>query len=249
MVLPAWRREVWRITLRRTAFACLLALGLCSCGTYEANPDRTALGPFGDVTPIASVPLDPRPVSMSTARPSVQVVTGTDLTQPAPLTQPTSLEQFAPLVSGNAQPGSPTPTLLAKPAAPALAPMDPTWQKSSATYARPAKPAAQAVVPEETARILNRPGWLVRDASGSKWVFQFQRTANDAQPVTPMEVLPCAFLAAMEEVAVGQAPRQVTFRISGEVTQYRERDYLLIRSAVEELDSSATTQPVPPVQP
>lgn len=244
MVLPAGRREVWRVNVRRTAFACLLALGLCSCGTYEANPDRTAMGPFGDVTPIASVPLDPRPAS--TARPSVQVVTGTDLAQPAPLT---SLEQFAPQAWGNAQPGSPMPTLLAKPAAPALAPMDPTWQKASSTYARPAKPAAQAVLPEDTARILNCPGWLVRDASGSKWVFQFQRTANDALPVTPMEVLPCAFLAAMEEVAAGQAPQQVIFRISGEVTRYRERDYLLIRSAVEELGSSATTQPSQSVQP
>ena len=91
-------------------------------------------------------------------------------------------------------------------------------------------PGAPAVtVMREGTDIVNRVGRLTRSADGTQWEFTLEsdgRTMLDP----PVIVLPNLTLMLMESNATG-SNREVRFRVTGEVTEYRGRNYVLLRKA------------------
>ncbi len=75
--------------------------------------------------------------------------------------------------------------------------------------------------------IVNRAGRLTRSADGLQWEFTFEsdgRTMLDP----PMIILPNSKLMELESRA-GSANRDPRFRITGSVTEYRGRNYILLQ--------------------
>lgn len=80
---------------------------------------------------------------------------------------------------------------------------------------------------KESAMIVDRVGRLVYDPDEQMWMFAFE---SDASHLTeaPIALLPCQLLEVMEKRTY-QSTRRVKFRISGRVTKYQNRNYLLLR--------------------
>ena len=116
----------------------------------------------------------------------------------------------------------------AKPLAPTTAPAGGTVDATSGAAA--VAPGAPVVtVMREGTDLVNRVGRLTRSADGNGWEFTFEsdgRTMLDP----PVIILPNLTLMLMENNAAG-ASRDVRFRITGEVTEYRGRNYVLLRKA------------------
>jgi len=96
-------------------------------------------------------------------------------------------------------------------------------------------PAVEASAPKEprTNRIRegqfiwNRTGRLTKDDKTGTYVFTFDADGKGmADP--PMALLPSHLLMSMED-ASEKATRPVKFKISGEVTEYRGKNYLYVR--------------------
>ncbi len=87
--------------------------------------------------------------------------------------------------------------------------------------------APTVTVMREGTDIVNRVGRLTRSADGQQWEFTFEsdgRTMLDP----PLIVLPNLTLMRMESAITGTS-RDLRFRITGEVTEYRGRNYILLR--------------------
>jgi hypothetical protein len=100
----------------------------------------------------------------------------------------------------------------------------------------PAQPLVEGVAPNEPPPlrlkegqyITNRVGRLVRDEKSGIMLFVFDSDGKQmAEP--PMGVIPSSLLALMED-ASDHGTKPVRFRVSGEVTQYRGRNYLYIKA-------------------
>ena len=92
-------------------------------------------------------------------------------------------------------------------------------------------PGAPAVtVMREGSLIVDRTGRFVRNSDGQQWEFVFDADGR-ALKDPPVVVLPNLTMMAMENYATGTS-RELRFRITGEVTEYRGRNYVLLRKAV-----------------
>src|SRR5687767_473262 len=92
-------------------------------------------------------------------------------------------------------------------------------------------PGAPAVtVMREGSLIIDRTGRFVRNNDGQQWEFVFDADGR-AMKDPPVVVLPNLTMMAMENYATGTS-RELRFRITGEVTEYRGRNYVLLRKAV-----------------
>jgi hypothetical protein len=98
------------------------------------------------------------------------------------------------------------------------------------------RPTVEATAPNEPMvkriregqHIWTRTGRLVRDDRSGTFVFAFDADGKGmADP--PMALLPSHLLMSMED-ASEKGNRPVKFRVSGEVTEYRGKNYLYVRS-------------------
>jgi len=78
------------------------------------------------------------------------------------------------------------------------------------------------------AMIVNRLGRLVKAPGEAWWAFHFESEKNVLYEA-PIRILPNRLLEEMEDLSAGGTKPGVRFRISGEVTEYRGRRYLLLR--------------------
>ena len=101
----------------------------------------------------------------------------------------------------------------------------------------PALPALDSPAPgEPKAKLMRerdtferRIGRLNKDEKSGNWVFSFDADGQDMKD-PPLIIVPSLMLEAMEKLSEG-GNKPVKFRISGEVTQYKSRNYLIIRYA------------------
>ena len=73
-----------------------------------------------------------------------------------------------------------------------------------------------------------RAGRLVRDAKTGAEVIAFDSDGREMRD-PPMGIIPCKALEVMENATDGGI-KPVKFRLSGEVTQYRGKNYLYVRA-------------------
>jgi hypothetical protein len=92
-------------------------------------------------------------------------------------------------------------------------------------------PAAQSqTVLREGTDIVNRIGRLQKSADGQQPEFLFDSDGKALRD-PPMVLLPNLKLMAIETATMGQS-RELRFRVSGVVTEYHGRNYLLLDKAV-----------------
>ncbi len=92
-------------------------------------------------------------------------------------------------------------------------------------------PAAPVVtVLREGSFIVNRVGRLTRSADGQQMEFTFDADGKTMKD-PPLMVLPNLKLMAMENAVTGSS-RDLRFRISGTVTEYKGRNYILLDKVV-----------------
>ncbi len=99
-------------------------------------------------------------------------------------------------------------------------------------------PNAPAVtVLREGTFVVDRVGRLQRSADGQFYEFVFEADGK-ALKDPPMIVLPNLKLAAMESAVAGSTSRELRFRITGMVTEYQQRNYILLEKVVVVQDPS-----------
>jgi len=75
--------------------------------------------------------------------------------------------------------------------------------------------------------VINREGRIYYDVEQQEWLFAFEANANSiAEP--PVVILPSKMLEVMEKTTIGTG-RNVKFRVTGQITKYNRRNYLLMR--------------------
>jgi hypothetical protein len=139
-------------------------------------------------------------------------------TEPAPTTQPTppSAEHVLKEVLESHQPVEP------------LTPVEPGRPVRGTVSTRPANPVAdeqqrQDLLPDGYP--LKRTGRLVYD--GAWWTLVAEGTGQESSPAKPIRLLPNRLLETMEATSVG-GTRPVLFSVTGQVTEYRGTNYLLV---------------------
>jgi hypothetical protein len=90
--------------------------------------------------------------------------------------------------------------------------------------------AAPTRVMREGDIIANRTGRLQRSADGQQWEFAFDSDGK-ALKDPPLVILPNLKLMDMEEAAKS-ARRDLRFRVTGEITEYRGRNYVLLQKVL-----------------
>jgi hypothetical protein len=121
--------------------------------------------------------------------------------------------------------------------------------KPSGTSAKPLKPVANAPTADVTSGagatapgaatlnvvregtfLVDRTGRLTRSPDGQQWEFTFD-SDGQAMRDPPVVSLPNLKLMAME-TAVSGSSRDLRFRVTGMVTEYRGRNYVLLEKVV-----------------
>jgi hypothetical protein len=119
------------------------------------------------------------------------------------------------------------PTKAAKPLDPVTDP--PATDVTSGGFA--VVPAAPAVsVMREGTTIVDRVGRLTRGADGNTMEFTFEADGKTLKD-PPVVLIPNLKLMSMED-AVKNSSRDLRFRITGTVTEYRGRNYVLVDKVV-----------------
>ncbi len=90
--------------------------------------------------------------------------------------------------------------------------------------------AAPLTVLREGTFLVDRTGRLTRSADGQQWEFTFESDARAMQD-PPVMILPNLKLMAMEQAVKG-TNRDLHFRITGMVTEYNGRNYVLLEKVV-----------------
>jgi hypothetical protein len=107
----------------------------------------------------------------------------------------------------------------------------PGGASDATTGANSVAPGAPTVtVMREGSLIVDRTGKFIRSNDGQQWEFMFDADGRALQD-PPVVVLPNLTMMAMENYATGTS-RELRYRITGEVTEYRGRNYVLLRKAV-----------------
>jgi hypothetical protein len=88
----------------------------------------------------------------------------------------------------------------------------------------------QINVVREGTFIVDRTGRLTKSADGQNWEFTFEADGRAMQD-PPVVILPNLKLMAMEQ-AVKSSNRDLRFRVTGMVTEYNGRNYLLMEKVV-----------------
>jgi hypothetical protein len=146
--------------------------------------------------------------------------------EPAATTQPTppSAEQVLKEVLESHQPVQP------------LLPVEPGRPIRGTVSTRPANPVAsdqeqQDLLPDGYP--VKRTGRLVHD--GTWWSLAAEGVGQDATPEKPMRLLPNRLLETMEATSVG-GTRPLLFSVTGQVTEYRGTNYLLVLNVMIQRD-------------
>ena len=92
----------------------------------------------------------------------------------------------------------------------------------------PNEPKAKLLM--EGTLIYKRVGRLSKDAKSGQFLFTFDSDGTDMRD-PPMFVLPSKTLGAMESLSENGA-RPVRFQITGEVTEYKGKNYLLVHAVL-----------------
>lgn len=82
----------------------------------------------------------------------------------------------------------------------------------------------------EGSSIVDRVGRLTKSADGQQWELSFEADGKTMQD-PPLIILPNLNLAAMEAAVTG-ASRDLRFRVTGMVTEYKGRNYILLEKVV-----------------
>src|SRR5262245_18299765 len=90
--------------------------------------------------------------------------------------------------------------------------------------------APQLTVMREGTFLVDRTGRLTRSADGQNWEFTFESDGRSMKD-PPVVILPNLKLMTMEQ-AVKSANRDLRFRITGMVTEYNGRNYVLLEKIV-----------------
>lgn len=90
--------------------------------------------------------------------------------------------------------------------------------------------ASTMTVMREGTFLVDRTGRLTRSSDGQSWEFSFEADGR-AMKDPPVIVLPNLKLMAMEQ-AVKSANRDLKFRVTGMVTEYSGRNYVLLEKVV-----------------
>lgn len=199
----------------------MVAAVLVAAGLCSCGPEN----PYGRPTqPV-------RPVE-----PAVDVVPVPDATPPAAPTQPSARPSLLDTVA---------PDLIESPDERPLAPATgggPSLPQSAPASAPGPRPLS------ERQGVVDRRAVMVRDPERRAWVVRFASPDGGQEEPSSMPVLPSGWLASMEEEVARYDPQVVQFRVSGEITRYRGRNFLMVRSAaIEALQPPGTTGPLPQV--
>lgn len=109
------------------------------------------------------------------------------------------------------------------------APLRPTRPRH-ATDAPGAGVAATGAVVREGSYLVDRTGRLTRSEDGQSWLFTFESDGRALQEA-PMQLLPNLKLMAIEDAARATG-RDLRYRVTGMVTEYRGRNYLLLEKVI-----------------
>lgn len=149
-------------------------------------------------------------------------VAGVAIAQNTPATQPSSPDDVLDRLLQPDSAPTPAPLQPSRPAGPAI---------DRTTGGGAVAPGAEALpVMREGSFIVDRTGRLTRGADGVSWQIAFEADGKALQD-PPMILLPNLKLMAMED-AVRSTSRDLRFRVTGVVTEYRGRNYLLLEKVV-----------------
>ncbi|MDQ3441687.1 MAG: hypothetical protein M3478_15195 [Planctomycetota bacterium] len=162
------------------------------------------------------------PAGAQTTRPAANGVKSSATTRPTGKSAEEMLNQLL------------RPTGEAKPA-PSAATVETGGVDATSGSAAVAPGAPVVTVMREGTDIVNRVGRLTRGTDGQQWEFTFEsdgRTMLDP----PLIILPNLNLTKMESTTAGMT-RDLRFRVTGEVTEYRGRNYILLRKVMVVADA------------
>ena len=95
---------------------------------------------------------------------------------------------------------------------------------------QPPEPIDLHIINFEQFLIVDRVGRLTRSNDGANYEFSFEADGKALQD-PPVGILPNLKLIGMEN-AVSASSRDLTFRVTGMVTEYRGRNYVMIEKFV-----------------
>ena len=122
--------------------------------------------------------------------------------------------------------------LVDKPGKPIAVPAGP--QATRATPAASVAPAGdRTILPAGPGQIVADRLVRVLPTGTGRWLkvaFESDNTLREP----PLRILPCRYLQKLDRLATHKAFRRLRFRISGEITQYKGRSYVLLRKLLPE---------------
>ena len=147
------------------------------------------------------------------------------LAQTQPATQPQS--------SGAQSPGDVLNEMLKPGAADKVKPLQPVagTVMIDRTTSNPVAPNARPLtLMREGSYVVDKTGRMTKSADGLNWEFTFEADqSNMTDP--PVVLLPCLKLMMMQD-QIKSASRDLRFRVTGMVTEYMGRNYLLLDKVV-----------------
>jgi hypothetical protein len=155
----------------------------------------------------------PQPEQHTATAPATQ---NTPQTAPAPTTNSAEAALNNLLNTATSAPAAPAVPASSEPANPNVT--------SPLPGVAPNQPAVSRL--REGQPVWNRVGRLIKDNTGNGYLFAFEADGKALQD-PPMPLLPCRMLEQMEAASTG-ATVATKFKISGQVTEYHNKNYLLI---------------------
>jgi hypothetical protein len=180
--------------------------------------------------------------AVSSQRGAGGVMLASDTTKPStrpgiPATMPASdvLNQMLQSPAGST--GDTGATIPANPLARPIRPANTPPPVDVTTGAAAIAPGAQQMtVLREGTFLVDRTGRLTRSSDGQSWEFSFDSDARSMKD-PPVVILPNLKLMSMEQAVKG-SNRDLRFRITGMVTEYAGRNYVLLEKVVVVPDST-----------
>jgi len=118
-----------------------------------------------------------------------------------------------------------------KPGRPVLTPSVDGAGDSSAESVAP-QSGARMLIPSRSGLVVDRVVTILPEKGGKWWLVRFNSDNTLREP--PIRLLPCALLAEAIRGAERNRYKVFKFRVSGEITRYKGRRYLLIRKLLDE---------------
>ena len=211
--------------------------------TPPAAPTVTAAGPASDSTGTAVTEPQELPTSATPAESPAAAPTEPGGGQPGPTGPaeqgtpppiPSADEMMQSLISGDGGRGqtplTPSGGQDVLPPEPGERAREPTSPGRPSPVAEPVAPGATAKLLPEGYMLVDRLGVLKRDQG--RWIFAL-KADESARTEPPLVLLPNSLLEAMQEQG-DYGRRSMQFRVTGEVTQYQQSNYLLLRKVLIE---------------